>query len=877
LGTYLANSLPEGAQIWLSSAGHPAVIFSMSGRVLDVNPEFVQLYFTIFHDIPKCGVFWNALVAKNTISSTLREFARSNDGTVISDRDVVISDYSGELKLYRIGLRKLKVSGSLRPVIGFNAVDVTKDLVVECDRSLLSGILSPSMFFLLDGPDIPKIPTSWEARIHSEDVNNVLKALQQQIPVPWTYRLISKTGGWRWFLTRPVAVDWTTQGVPTKFKVFHEDVTRAKRLEQTMTEAELRWNSVVNTAPVSIALLGQGGRILFCNGRLETFLPSDSVGHSLNEFFTTGLSDKFIRSLELCFSTGQPVVMTSSKNIRDQSVVTFEHILGPNKGNGGVESVVLFSFDTTERSRWERHASREALVQEFILDLHSQDIVGDELFNKTLQAAMELTSSEFGFIAVGTSPESLEVKKMFSFPDREEFQSSEWDMGLWVGAIELNSPLLENGVQDLPVGLGEIGETIHRSLAIPLSRSDGTVALIVVGQRVEPFGEDDIFELRSLLEGVWQVKERKQIEQSNRLLLQALEFIPASVVITDPQGRIEYVNQFFSDLMGFGKEEVLGSSIEIIDSQMTPSVTSEEIRDSIRQGRSWQGELVNKKKGGQLLWQSVSVAPVRDPSGNLSHFVSVQEDITEKRQSQEALLQARKMESVGQLAAGVAHDFNNLLTSLLAMNEMLLLKLPEGDPLRVFPEKIGKAGRRAADLVCSLLAFGRRQRLRQEVIDLRDLLREEAGLLESMLRGDVVLRTLLEGPPVLVDVDAGQISQVVMNLVSNARDEMSSGGTITIGAGVGPVPSGGAEEWAYFSVEDDGPGVPTEIREHIFEPFFTTKEIGKGTGLGLSVVSGIVEQHHGKIILESDPGQGALFTIYLPLAGLEPPILDPVE
>src|SRR5208282_5933364 len=111
-----------------------------------------------------------------------------------------------------------------------------------------------------------------------------------------------------------------------------------------------------------------------------------------------------------------------------------------------------------------------------------------------------------------------------------------------------------------------------------------------------------------------------------------------------------------------------------------------------------------------------------------------------------ALLQARKMESVGQLAAGVAHDFNNLLTSLLAMNEMLLLKLPEGDPLRAFPEKIGKAGRRAADLVCSLLAFGRRQRLRQEVIDLRELLREEASLLESMLRGEVVLRPLLDGP-----------------------------------------------------------------------------------------------------------------------------------
>jgi PAS domain S-box-containing protein len=874
--TPLADQNIQAARTWLSLIFQPAALFSPAGRILDFNHAFAETVFDLFQTVPRPGLSWLALVTDTATSKILSEFLRTPEGF---ESEIPIASRRGEVRRFHMKRRALCSENGRRVAIALSASEATGELTVEWDSATGIGILSAPLLLLLDGPDSPKASADWETRIHTEEKKEALKALRLPTLPSWTYRLKTKTGGWRWFDARSLVSEWTVQGVPAKIRILHEDVTRAKRLEQTANEAEARWESVVNGAPVGIALISKAGKILFTNGRIDSFLPSDSVGYFAKETLGADLWDRFDRALQNCFSTGQSVVLSSSLNHMTKGFMSLEHLLGPLKGSSGVESVVLFSFDTTERSRWELHNSREALVQEFVLELHRQDGDGtNDLLHKTLQAALELTSSRFGFVAVEDMSGNLEVVTMIPPFAGGNLSDLRLDRGPWTRALEQDQPLLDNGILDFPFNEGPFGRTIHRSLGIPVLRDGRSVGFVVVGQRDDPFREDDVIELRSLVDGAWQVTERRGMEQYNRLLLQALEFIPASVVITDPRGIIEYVNKYFRTLMGFEVAEAVGSHISIVDSGLDPSVSSKDLLSSIREGRSWQGELINKKKDGQLVWESVSVSPVLDLTGKIIHFVSVHEDITEKRRSQEALLQARKMESVGQLAAGVAHDFNNLLTSLLAMNDMLLLKLPQGDPLRAFPEKIAKAGSRAADLVSSLLAFGRRQRLRQKVVDLRELLREEAGLMESMLRGDVALRTSLDGPPLMVDIDAGQISQVVMNLVSNARDAMESGGTVTIGTGscvLPTVPERG--DWAFFSIKDDGPGIAEEVRERIFEPFFTTKEIGKGTGLGLSVVSGIVEQHHGKIVLESTPGQGALFTVYLPLAVSAPPVLEPTE
>ena len=239
---------------------------------------------------------------------------------------------------------------------------------------------------------------------------------------------------------------------------------------------------------------------------------------------------------------------------------------------------------------------------------------------------------------------------------------------------------------------------------------------------------------------------------------------------------------------------------------------------------------------------------------------------------EEELRQSQKMEAVGRLAGGIAHDFNNLLTVITGYSDLLLLNTGLPEPSRDMVQQIKKAGDRAASLTRQLLAFSRRQMLVPEMIDLNSLISSLSQMLHRVIGEDIELVLHLDPKLVAVTADPGQIQQVIMNLVVNARDAMPRGGTLTIQtanvewndnlqqrhADAKPGP------FALLSVTDTGTGISPEVKVHLFEPFFTTKDVGKGTGLGLSTVYGIVKQSNGLIDVISEPGQGACFMIYLP-------------
>jgi two-component system cell cycle sensor histidine kinase/response regulator CckA len=273
---------------------------------------------------------------------------------------------------------------------------------------------------------------------------------------------------------------------------------------------------------------------------------------------------------------------------------------------------------------------------------------------------------------------------------------------------------------------------------------------------------------------------------------------------------------------------------------------------------------------------------VRDKDGRITHYKGIVEDITERRRGQEEreklqsqLNQAQRMESIGVLAGGVAHDFNNLLTTIIGNAQLALADLPKDNPICEDIQEILKAGERGAKLTRQLMTFCRREAIHPEVLDLNDLVHDMGRLLQRMVRENIELRSLLSPELWKVEADPGQMEQVIMNLVVNARDVMLDGGTLTIetanveldpayfrAKGVEGVPG----DYVMLAVTDTGTGMDQAIKERIFEPFFTTKERGAGTGLGLSTVYGIIKQSKGYIWPYSEPGKGTTMKVYLPRA-----------
>ena len=436
---------------------------------------------------------------------------------------------------------------------------------------------------------------------------------------------------------------------------------------------------------------------------------------------------------------------------------------------------------------------------------------------------------------------------------------------------------------------GSDRDVLHAMAGVPLKVGDdviGVLGLAIVGsstvfsdQQIEvlvQFGELASLALENARlneESQRELAERKRAEEHLRKLSVAVEQNPSSIVITDTSGIIEYVNPHFTELTGYRLEEVVGQNSDILKFGEAGAEANRLQWDTILAGGEWRGEFHSRKKDGDLYWEQVLIAPIRDENGTISHFIAIKEDITERKQLEVQLRHSQKMDAVGQLAGGIAHDFNNILTAIVGYASIVQINLPADSSLKRTAEQISATAERGANLTQGLLAFSRKQPANLVVVDLNEVINRVHQLLQRLICEDIHLEINLDRNELPVQVDCGQIEQVLMNLATNARDALPHGGSIVIRSEAVTVDSdfvlargfGRPGRYALLTFTDNGEGMEEETVKHIFEPFYSTKELGKGTGLGLSIVYGIIKEHNGYIICHSTVGLGTIFQIYLNL------------
>lgn len=373
--------------------------------------------------------------------------------------------------------------------------------------------------------------------------------------------------------------------------------------------------------------------------------------------------------------------------------------------------------------------------------------------------------------------------------------------------------------------------------------------------------------------------EEARAREADAFKARLLDFIGQAVIVTDPEGRITYWNRAATELYGWEREEVMGRSVVEVTVPEDAEDEASEILATLPAGGTWSGEFRVQRKDGTTFPVLTTVAPMLDEDGEMTGVIGVSVDLSERRALEARLEEARRVEAIGRLAGGVAHDFNNMITAIRGYARLLLGEVgPEEEHLRPDLEEIDRVAERAGEITAQLLAYGRRQVSQPRRLDLAETVGSMTGVLSRLVGEDVGLTFVADEGPCPVEIDPSQVERLVLNLAVNAREAMSGGGEMEIRVrpaepdAVSTAEPGCDEEegpWVELSVRDTGRGIAEAHLPHVFEPFYTTKARGGGTGLGLATVQGVAMQNGGCVAVESEPGEGATFRVYLPRAGAE--------
>ncbi len=621
-------------------------------------------------------------------------------------------------------------------------------------------------------------------------------------------------------------------------------IAERERAEESLQESEQRYRVIMEASLQGTYQVDAKGRIIFASPattELTGYSLAELDGLSVDALYPPGEAKAINDANVALLYSGKPIVGENTLTRKDGSRVETYFSCAPVFDERGEYTGFVGSIlDITERKRAEESLRESEERYRTLFEETTDAILIVRPDGKIIDA--NPSSSEL-LGATGEKIMGTDVRQFYGNPADHEAILQEID---------------RNG--------------FARELDWQVRRKDGNMRSCVLTSSA---WRDEHGNILAYLSSVRDITERKKSEEERERLLTAIEQSPETILITDTDGTIQYVNPGFETVTGYTRKEVLGKNSRILKSGQHDEAFYREMWETINNGRVWSGHFVNRKKDGTLFQEEATISPVKDESGRIINYVAVKRDVTSEVLLEKQLRQAQKMEAIGTLAGGIAHDFNNLLQVIQGYVDIGLLKLGKGQPGPSEFQEIRRAARSAADLTEGLLTFSRQFESKLRPVDLNHELEQVAKMLNRTISKMIAIELNLADDLDTINGDPAQLQQVVMNLAVNARDAMPGGGELHIQTQnaqldaeycklhLGTKPG----RYVLVSVTDSGFGMEKEIVEHIFEPFFTTKGLGEGTGLGLSIAYGIVQSHGGSITCYSEPGEGTTFKVYLPTMG----------
>jgi two-component system, cell cycle sensor histidine kinase and response regulator CckA len=685
----------------------------------------------------------------------------------------------------------------------------------------------------------------------------------------------SMSGKLRWLTTKVPLVD--ARGEVTGLFGITRDITERHEAEEKLRRSEQRYRDLLEQAADGIFLLDENGNFLMANAAI-----CEMLGHAREELLRLNILDTYpdeLRDMAMArlyeIKSGRSMRFERTMKRKDGSVIAVE-MSAKRLADRTMQGI---AHDITERLEHERAIARLSLVYH-AMSKTNQLIAHEKNRQRLLEGICRIAVEDGGALMAWVGFVDLKTKTVVPTA--------------WFGKEEGYLSEAVISAEDVPLGRGPTGIAVrenrhvftadiaseptmapwreralrrgyHSSAAFPLTEKGKAVgAIMAYSGEVGFFNSSAVALLDELamdisyaLESLTGEEERKKAEERNLSLARFVDENPHPVMRVTPEGSLIYANK---------ASEPLTSSWARGGDRKVSREYLRALTDVWETGEKQEIEIHEGPKSYIVTFVPFAAAGYINLYGR---------DVTEERALAQRFNQAQKMEAIGQLTGGVAHDFNNLLQVITGYCELLNQKLPEEN--QKYVAEITKAAQRAEALITQLLAFSRKQALRPQVVDTKDLIRSMQKMLERVIGEDVELRTFIDPDTGNFLADPGQMEQVLLNLAVNARDAMPSGGKLTLETSNRTFDEGyirdhlGAKTGQYvcIAVSDTGVGMDQETLSHIYEPFFTTKEKGKGTGLGLSTVYGIIKQSDGYINCYSEPGKGTTFTIYLPFTSRE--------